>query len=100
MPLWKPDASFEGPPLQLGSWSVYELSNGDRHLVGHLVYYQEGRVSSKIIKVEEDIITTYSGRRYKLLGEPGYNSDAQYTWGKWIELHGIKKYKDVSGDYL
>lgn len=41
-----------------------------------------------------------SGRIYQLMGPPGSDSDADYTWNRWKSICGITKSKDVTAEVL
>ena len=92
------------PSLSLMDWMVYELPDGDRHLVGFCPENAEGRVSSRISLFDKSAMcaVTGSGRVYKLVGKPGnsFHSDAHYTWQRWCKMWGVEGYEDVSGEYL
>lgn len=60
-----------------------------------------GRASSAIVKFssEDRIVTTESGRQYKLIGEPGYDPDAFYVCGIWCTRNQVKEFFDASEEY-
>jgi hypothetical protein len=103
--LWKPVSVQEQPSLNVYRWSVREIDGvkageKDHHFVGEVD--GAGRVSSKIVSFDKEtnVGVTRSGRRYKLVGEPGYNSDAEYVWGAWKAINKVVDYTDVSGLYF
>lgn len=75
------------PILTLVAWRVFEVNPGEtRHFVGWCVENQEGRVSSEIQSFDKvnGLAVTGSGRQYRISGEPGWDDDARYTWGRWL----------------
>lgn len=89
MPVWKVEPIEKQPEISLGSWTIRELPNGDRHFVGYNDESCEGRVSTKIVRWDLALMTgqTNSGRVYKLIGESGYNGDAEYVWDMWRRIN-------------
>lgn len=67
--------------LQQMNWASGERT---RHLVGRA--NNEGRVCSDIQQFELQTMTaiTRSGRYYRLVGAPGYDSDALYVFNVWL----------------
>lgn len=99
MPVWNVSSD---PKVVLRSWRVYELEDGDRHLVGYNDKAGEGRVSSKILSFDkENRSFTTRSRKYYIEGESGYSifSDASYTWAHWKKLNSITEVKEVSNEY-
>ncbi len=93
--------------VAIAAWSIKEVIYGDnleptRHLVGYVLQESEGRASSAIESFDRDnrVITTSSGRRYKLHGQPGEHSDARYVWGRWKGFNNAHDEKDVTIEYL
>jgi hypothetical protein len=96
MSIWATTSVNSVPEIELRSWSVFEVAsdeweNRTRHFVGYNVTECEGRVSSAI--VQWDAATrrgvTASGRVYQLVGETGFDWDAQYVWSRWKDLNRI-----------
>ncbi len=96
MSIWTATSVNSVPEIELRSWSVFEVTSNEwedrtRHFVGYNVTECEGRVSSPI--VQWDAATrrgvTASGRVYQLVGETGFNWDAQYVWSRWKDLNRI-----------
>jgi hypothetical protein len=102
--IWKTTPVDQTPSIELKDWMVVEVSppGTDRHFVGYNITEGEGRTSSKIVSFDKNtkIGTTTSGRKYKLVGEPGMNGDAVYVFNKWCKINSVESYKDVSEDYL
>ena len=97
MPVWEATPITDQPELTLSSWSIYELPDGDRHLVGWAIENHEGRVSSRIERFDVRAMcgVTSSGRVYKLRGAPGGNSDAEYTWNRWRSINNVDTFVDI-----
>lgn len=89
------------PFVEITQWTVFQFPDGDRHLVGYIGKISEGRVSSKIMSRNDRVLTTRSGRKYRLVGEPGYDDDANYVWRRWCEFNSVDPDSaiDVSADY-
>lgn len=100
--IWKPATVAQSPEVKLADWSIRELPNGNRHFVGYNVGHYEGRVSSRIeaFDAETKRGITQSGRVYELLGEPGYNGDAEYVWGYWASVNNAQHAIDVTDKVL
>jgi len=98
MPVWKTIPVSEIPELRLSAWQVVELPDGDRHLVGWNETEREGRVSSRIAVFDACTrrATTQTGRVYELIGRPGHDADAQYTWNVWKRRNRVTEFKDVT----
>lgn len=98
--VWRPPGVHDEPLTALTAWSVREMATGDRHLVGWTG--AEGRVSSPIVAWDPGTrtATTRSGRRYRLLGSPGRDADAEWVWGVWRRTHGIPSWLDVSSAFI
>jgi hypothetical protein len=96
--IWGTAPVNEEPEIRLSSWSIRELSDGDRHFVGY--GDGEGRVSSKIITYDHETKrgVTRSGRVYELVGNPGVNNDAEYVWACWCVINEIHEWNDISTD--
>lgn len=88
------------PTLTLERWSIYELPDRDRHLVGRAVENRERQVSSRIEQFDVKAMygVTSTGRVYKLEGSPGRNSDAEYTWNQWQRYNDVEAFVDVSDE--
>ena len=104
--VWYPPVPDEEPETVLSPWFVFELVNRDRHFVGrarYSGYNSEGRVSSKIKEFDPISMVgiTRSGRRYKLEGPSGFDSDANYVWHHWKYIANILDVdtKNVSEEY-
>ena len=100
MPVWNTLSASEEPVLTLASWRVYELADGDRHLVGINERNREGRVSSAVEQLDTHTLTcrTGTGRVYRLAGRPGANLDASYVWDYWRRREGVTSYTEVTAE--
>lgn len=98
MTVWAIRPVNEQPELTLDRWSIYELSDGDRHFVGWAIENLAGRVSSRIDEFDVKTMcgVTSTGRVYKLKGNPGSNGDAEYTWNRWRGINNVETFVDVS----
>ena len=76
----------EVPVVQLSRWQVSELTSGARHAWGYDNGAREGRASSLLAEFDPATASLQSitGRRYELVGPPGFDSDARYVWGVWL----------------
>jgi len=106
--LWQPDSVDLEPETELYQWQVFEVSSPnsdrlDRHLAG-TSSTDPGRVSSRLVDFDHEkrVGTTRSGRRYKLMGPPGFSSDAQYVWNSWLRIMRVDKDRvtNVSDQYF
>lgn len=77
------------PHVAISKWTIMQLPDGSRHLVGYIGIEGQGRVSSKIMARDGRVLTTRSGRKYELEGEPGWNPDAAYVWSIWSRVNNI-----------
>ena len=98
--VWSATSLTEVPEIELTSWQVMQLPNGDRHFVGWNVTEREGRASSKIVEFDATLRRgrTQSGRVYQLRGPAGHDGDGAYTWGRWMKLNAATGCTDVSDE--
>lgn len=95
-----------GPAVTLRRWRVMEVvTQGGmrtRHLLGHDIDSDEGRVSSPIVdfKLDAMMATTSSGGRYRLAGVPGQSRKVQSIWDDWCRANGVYAQYDVTNDYM
>jgi hypothetical protein len=102
MPISRPPPVSDVPEAEITHWQIRQLENGDRHLVGVVQNSgHDGRVSSKIMMIGERIVTTRSGRRYFLRGQPGTAPVAEYVWQMWCRYNGVdpETTVDVTKDF-
>lgn len=88
------------PEAKAYSWTIYRIDKFEEegtedHLVCSLTPSPvggQGRVTSSIQSFDSatKIITTRSGRRYELVGEPGFDSDAEYVWSVWKSRNKVE----------
>ena len=92
------------PETVLTRWSLRQVIDLEgkrtRHLVGWAVF--EGRVCSSIVSLDlaKLHVTTESGRLYHLAGPPGYDSDAEYVFRRWLKYSGRTRPKDLTRSLL
>jgi hypothetical protein len=96
MPFWQTVPVSDEPVLNLSSWRVFRLHDGDLHLVGINERNGEGRVSRAIDAIDplSLVCASSSGRFYRLTGEPGCHSDADYVWQAWLAAYQIPSWTD------
>ena len=90
------------PVIWLERWRVFQADQASRHFVGFNAADQDGRVSTPIVlfNAAERSGVTFSGRRYVLVGPPGFDDDAEYVWELYATFFGFKEVVDVSGEYV
>ncbi len=108
--IWKTNPVTDEPVIELVKWSVFRVPapngdpRGDQHFNGYSTSQYEGRVSSKIMAFDQETMvgTTRSGRKYQLMGQPGYDGDAAYIRDHWLRMNHLKEddVEDATGDYL
>ncbi len=93
-------------PITLRRWRVVAVVTRrgarTRHVWGHDVASDEGRVSGPIANfvLETMTITTTSGARYRLAGLPGHSRKGQPVWEEWCSANEVIGEKDVTNDYM
>lgn len=102
MSVYAPTSVEDTPHILLARWRVYQTETGEHHFVGYNMTEREGRVSSAIQSFNEStrIGITRSGRQYKLSDNPGVNMDAEYVWGRWVEINKVTEIIDVTEQYV
>lgn len=105
--IWPVESVDVQPEVVMINWSirsvVYETSGqATHHLVGYSENTHEGRVSSFIIDFDQSkkIVTTRSGRKYLLKGQPGFDGDAEHVWQNWKHMNQAHSECDVTNDYV
>lgn len=100
MPIWQTKPVTEQPSITLERWRIIETERNERHFVGFNPDDREGRVSSAIQSF--DPVTrrgvTRTGRVYALAGTPGYDSDAAYVLGYWVQINRVTAVRDVTAE--
>lgn len=98
--IWATRPVTEQPALTLKSWSVRQLADGGRHFVGYCPENREGRVSSAIVEFDRHTRRgrTTTGRVYELAGKPGWDSDAEYVWQRWLGINEETVWTDVTAE--
>ena len=103
MPIWRPESVNEDPEIALINWTVFETTDeGERHFVGTVANQGYARVSSPIQSYDSEsrVGITRSGRKYRLVGNPGIDSDGSYILWQWLDLHGKPNIDSVYQQYL
>lgn len=89
------------PVTVMSAWRLQQVNwdSGERtrHLVGRA--NREGRVCSDIRQFDLSTMTatTRSGRRYQLVGPPGFDRDAQYVFNVWLGYQEPGRAIDMTG---
>lgn len=98
--VWRTSPVTETPEIQLSEWQIWETETGERHFVGWNLTEGEGRASSAIQTFDKDTMRgiTRSGRVYELVGPPGHDGDAAYTWNRWKTINKVISTKDVTAE--
>lgn len=91
----------------LRRWRVAEVMSNTtgvrtRHVYGHDVTNNGGRVSSSICAFDPQTrtITTRSGSQYRLMGVPGRCRIGDKVWESWCAANGVASQTDVSHEYF
>lgn len=107
MSLWIPPTTADEPEMSMYSWTAYEVQvaafdEPTVHLAGYLGSSEGGRVTSAIESIDagKRSVVTASGRVYQLVGRPGYNSDADYVWRRWLRLNDATLLRDATADFV
>jgi hypothetical protein len=94
MTIWKPPTVNDQPYVKLFSWAIFKVDN-DLHLAGVISPCEgEGRVTSKIIKIECYIVETRSTRKYQLYQKDNLGqltSNGQYVLNRWLHFNKIDR---------
>jgi hypothetical protein len=100
--IWKTEPVGSQPRIRLSNCRIMRTERGEIHFIGYAVDDYEGRVSTAIQSLDLAARTgvTSSGRLYELIGKPGCDPDADYTWGMWARVNGVKCAEDVTAELL
>lgn len=101
MPVWATQSVEHEPSIQFTRWCIVRVLDKPGnprfglHLCGRNDAGNEGRVSSRIMKIDQEkkVVRTRSGRIYELCGEPGNDGDAAYVLGVWLKAHDVKDFE-------
>jgi hypothetical protein len=101
MSLFRPASVKDMPEVFLSRWHVTEASNGTEttlHFVGYNSKEGYGMVSSPIVEFDstKKCGKTQSGRVYQLVGQPGFNVEADYVWQNWKEINNITESQEIN----
>ena len=102
--VWSVAPVAEEPEVRLRHWSIREIfPERTRHFVGWSQAGREGRVSSAIVTFDPSTRrgVTERGRIYELIGPPGTHPDAEYVWGRWMQLGEVLEgFADVTAEAI
>lgn len=98
---WSAAPVSADPEIALSQWRVSEVTvrgRRERHVWGWNLTDREGRASMDVtgVDVATRIVTTSSGRRYRLVGPSGHDSDGEYVWTAWCRVNGAGDEVDVT----
>jgi hypothetical protein len=101
MSLFRPASVKDMPEVFLSRWHVTQASNNTEttlHFVGYNSKEGYGMVSSPIVEFDstKKCGKTRSGRVYKLVGQPGFNLEADYVWQNWKKNNSILESKEIN----
>jgi len=102
MPFWSPASVDVEPELTLQYWRVMQTERDERHLIGMRTDTGVARVSSPLREFDTFALTavSYSGRRYRLVSEPGWTRDTVFLWLAWCLKNEVRSCSDVTAAYL
>jgi hypothetical protein len=102
MAFWSVAAIEIEPELSLLSWRVIQTERGERHFVGIRPDTRRARVSSAIRELDTHSMTgvSASGRRYRLVGPPGWTDDSAYLLMAWCLKYDVRTCCDVTAELL
>ncbi len=92
--------------ITLRRWKVVAVvaqgGKRSRHVWGHDLALDEGRVSDAIVDfdMKSMTVTTASGAKYRLGGLPGQSRKAQPVWDEWCRVNEVVAEVDVTNDYM
>jgi hypothetical protein len=105
--IWATRPVAEQPALSLEAWRVIrcrlpDLEGLTHHLVGWCIENQEGRVTSPVREVDlaSRSVTTDSGRRFFLVGQPRRCMDVDYVLNWWLKYQAAMEASDVTEAFL
>jgi hypothetical protein len=101
MSLFRPASVKDMPEVFLSRWHVTEASNDTEttlHFVGYNSKEGYGMVSSPIVEFDftKKCGKTRSGRVYQLVGQPGFNVEADYVWQNWKKFNNITESQEIN----
>lgn len=90
------------PYIGLSRWMLLEDAQELRYFVGRCVETGQSRISSAIRYFDSTKLrgTTFSGRVYALVGEPGIDAEIRRVLDRWLSINHISHWKDVSGELV
>ena len=101
MSVFRPASVKEMPEVFLSRWHVVEANDGVNktlHFVGYNSQEGYGMVSSPILEFDHNkkCGKTRSGRVYQLVGQPGFNLEADYVWQNWKNRNKIVESESIN----
>ncbi|MFM0292134.1 hypothetical protein P0D68_03155 [Paraburkholderia sp. RL17-380-BIE-A] len=102
MPVWFPPSVDIEPELTLQHWRVMQTERDERHLVGMRADTGVARVTSALRELDAFslVAITSSGRRYRLVSEPGWTHDTMFLWIAWCLKNDVCTCSDVTYKYF
>ncbi|BFG77765.1 hypothetical protein PTKU46_57980 [Paraburkholderia terrae] len=102
MPVWSPLSVDIEPEITLHHWRVMQTERDERHLVGMRTDTQLARVTSALREFDAFalVAVSSSGRRYQLVGEPGWTYDTVCLWITWCLKNDVHSCSDVTSGYF
>ena len=94
--IWATAPIKEEPSISLTQWKIKETTIGN-FFSGWNTRSREGRVSTRIVTYDPETKRgiTESGRVYELVGESGWNGDAEYVWARYKRIYNLVELTDV-----
>ncbi|SAL43338.1 hypothetical protein AWB64_04597 [Caballeronia sordidicola] len=102
MPIWSPASLEAEPKISLLSWHIIETELDECHFIGVRPDTKAARISSPIYQFDSlsKLGVTSTGRRYQLIGDPGWSYDTVYLLVNWARQYGVISCDDVTDSFL
>lgn len=102
MPIWRTRPVEQIPKIEMASWMFIRTELDVVHHVGRNVTEDEGRVSSRVVSfdVNTRVAVTHTGRRYRLIGEPGSDADSDHVFAAWCAANTVLAWNGVTAQVL
>ena len=104
LPIWPARPLSEAPEVALERWRIMQTASGELHLIGARPERGTYRVSTQVIDIDltQRMVTTRSGRRYDLVGDPGSYADEarSYVWLAWCQANRVIEFRDITNDVI
>ena len=90
--VWSAAPVSEEPSIRLSNWQIKKTTTGN-HFCGYSIGGREGRASTRIVTFDPETKKgiTESGRVYQLVGEEGYDSNAEYVWSHFKAVNKLEE---------